>query len=160
MLVFFLAIAIIIIILYFRSNKKETYVGDPLKIYNYYASWCGISQEMMPEWDKFESMMKNTNVKVDKVQCDLDESFNCEHFIKGYPTIIAYKDGKEYEYQGERTAEAFKKFTNNVLQGKVSGIPERTPKSINYDARSEITQHAHDFFNEANDRGILQNTLK
>ena len=80
-----------------------------------YASWCGYSKILGPEWREFEKDYKNkyyiASIKVDKEKSGNDLIAN-QLNISGYPTIkYINKEGKIGEtYEGERNIENFEKY--------------------------------------------------
>jgi len=77
------------------------------KIILYYAEWCGFCQRFKPVWKEFKK-------KIDKEYPDIEAvEFEQKNVpsralkdIEGWPTIIIHKNGKKYNYVGERTVEA------------------------------------------------------
>mgnify|MGYP001980671703 CR=1 FL=1 len=76
----------------------------------FYADWCGHCKKIKPVWDELKRKidLDNNNIKLMKVECgkptekkehaDIMKKYD----IKGYPTIITFKDGVGTEYTGNR----------------------------------------------------------
>jgi thiol-disulfide isomerase/thioredoxin len=82
-----------------------------IHIYNFNTEWCGYSKQFQPIWNTFANSLKNTdNVEVLDVKCDDDKNKDlCKKFnIKGYPTVLILKDGKQKIYDGPRTVDGLK----------------------------------------------------
>lgn len=81
-------------------------------IVKFYAPWCGHCKSLVPIWDKlgeaFKSDKKVIVAKYDMTANDIPPGSEFE--VKGFPTIILFKDGKHTVYSGERTEEALTKF--------------------------------------------------
>jgi len=79
-----------------------------------YASWCGYSKILGPEWREFER--ENSKYYIASIKVDKEKSGNDliadQLDISGYPTIkYINKDGKIGEtYEGERNIENFLKY--------------------------------------------------
>lgn len=75
----------------------------------FFAPWCGHCRHLKPEWKKLEESIGFMNVV--SLDCDkygaFAEKFNEAHgenfSIKGYPTIMFFKNGKPVKvYTGSR----------------------------------------------------------
>ena len=95
----------------FQSGVEPTFAM-------FYAPWCGHCKNAMPEFDKLAENPPN-GVKVMKINCDEESNKELakKQNIQGFPTIRYYKngmDGDHQEYNGERTADGFMSFLNNL----------------------------------------------
>jgi thiol-disulfide isomerase/thioredoxin len=93
------------------NNESKILNGKPC-IVLFYADWCGWSQKMLPEWEKFktdknkEGKLKDLNV-ISVNDSNVAKSFG----INQFPIIKFLKDGKEpATFSGERKSENFVKF--------------------------------------------------
>jgi thiol-disulfide isomerase/thioredoxin len=90
-----------------KSNKKGLYV---ILIH---ANGCGYCEQLMPEWEKMEGMVKGDNtlngkcdvVKIERANMENEMINNREIPVAGYPTIVSIKDGNLHNYNGDRTAD-------------------------------------------------------
>lgn len=91
-----------------------------------HADWCGYCKDFMPKWDELvKSMQSNKNVALQKIEAS-DISFSQHGTIngepvKGFPTIKIKIDGKELEYQGERSVDALRAYINTLVSKSKSG---------------------------------------
>lgn len=146
--VIIIVLAIIIVVMYVNKtmcskNKYENEEGyEPVSINNkknddqiieevkrqdpsigeivlYYATWCGYSRLILPEWDKFEKYVKENipNLRIRKLKCEGGDERTCvEKGIKGYPTIILYPNNDtEIMFDKERTTDELIKFVKENL---------------------------------------------
>ena len=92
-----------------------------------YANWCFHCINMLPEWNKTKSKLKNK--KIDIIDIEQQEmfklfEFNSENKLnitpKGFPTIVKVKNGNVSYYNGERTSEKMLKWilSNNKIDKK------------------------------------------
>lgn len=89
--------------------------GSDKQLVLYYADWCGHCQTLKPKWDELAAKYNGTqvggyNVTIDKVNGDEFPEKTQELQIKGFPTIIMYKDGEKTVYTGDRSMESLEEF--------------------------------------------------
>jgi len=82
-----------------------------------YANWCFHCINMLPEWNKTKSKLKNKKINViDIEQQEMYKlfKFNSDNKLNitpsGFPTIVKVKNGKVSYYNGERTSEKMLKW--------------------------------------------------
>ena len=107
---------------YEKFTTKDT---AKVKVYNYWAGWCGWSNKFKPEWDKFEASCNNDVNKKGwaiGVQCDKGDvnKAKCEAAkVPGFPSIrFEYKKGGKdvkIDYEGERTKDGINKKLDELL---------------------------------------------
>ena len=98
----------------------------------YYANWCPHCKTAMPDFDKLADSgitVAGQSVKLSKYDNASENAEDKKAFedakakgldIKGFPTfILITSDGKTYEHKGERTIQAYTKFLNDTLGGKI-----------------------------------------
>jgi len=92
----------------------------------FYAPWCGHCKQLEPEYEAAAEKLKSegSKVKLVKVDATVEERLAKEHDIKGFPTIIFFKNGEKMEYDGPRQAEGITSWVK-----KRSGPPSETLKS-------------------------------
>jgi thiol-disulfide isomerase/thioredoxin len=99
--------------------KKEKFANndDMIKIHNFNTEWCGYSKQFQPTWYKFaqnKNMPKNV-IAID-AKCDNKNSMHAklahDYNVRGFPTVVAEKNGKISHYEGPRTEEALLKWAN------------------------------------------------
>ncbi|KAK3282115.1 hypothetical protein CYMTET_10131 [Cymbomonas tetramitiformis] len=82
----------------------------------FYAPWCGHCKKLTPVWEELAYELKD-QVIVAKV--DGTEAFNTMArfrkygLIKGFPTLLLFRDRKVYKYSGKRTLEALIEFATS-----------------------------------------------
>ena len=64
-----------------------------IALLDFYADWCGPCKAIAPTLEKFAS--ENPGITVGKVNVDESESTAEEFGIKGIPTLVFLRDGRE-----------------------------------------------------------------
>ena len=78
----------------------------------FHADWCPHCQKVKPEWDRLKKMYKG-DVALKEVDCSKDRPAIAKQLkVEGFPTFILSKNGKNLEYDGERTASGLEAFCN------------------------------------------------
>ena len=80
--------------------------GAGVVLVEFYATWCGHCQRMMPI---VEQVKKELTGKAEVIQIDVDKEPDTadEQKVEVYPTFILYKDGREvWRDSGEMPAQA------------------------------------------------------
>ncbi|KXT29112.1 thioredoxin [Candidatus Phytoplasma oryzae] len=68
-------------------NKEENVLVD------FFANWCAPCQRLMPILEKLKKERKD--IKIVKIDIDLNQDLLLDNNIKSFPTLILYKKGKE-----------------------------------------------------------------
>lgn len=88
---------------YMRGGSLNMPVGKDVTLY--YAPWCGYCKEIMPEWQKVETAMRNDpSTRLTAVNCEENPHLAQREGVKGYPTIILETRGEKKRYSGNRKA--------------------------------------------------------
>ena len=79
-----------------NSNfNEEVLSSDKTTIVDFYADWCGPCKMMSPIIDKIAE--ENENILVGKLNVDEAQDIAGQYNVMSIPTIIIFKDGKEYK---------------------------------------------------------------
>jgi protein disulfide-isomerase-like protein len=86
-------------------------MGKPTMVL-FYAPWCPHCKSMMGDWAKLKTKAPK-HIKIAKVNCDEKPHLASKHQVKGFPTIILFKDGQKHTFEGPRNLENFLNFLQN-----------------------------------------------
>ena len=98
--------------------KADTFV-------KFYAPWCGHCQKLAPTWDRMANHFQDETVlKIAKIDCDKNKSTCEKQGVKGYPTLVYYREGVQVEtYKGKRGEDQLLSF----VEGKLMEVPSKVP---------------------------------
>ena len=102
-------------ILFNVNNKKnaEQYDASPVippkedkRLILYYAPWCPHCKDLLNNvWPKLKEKFGNA---IEMIEYDCDK-YKCEG-IRGYPTIILFKENSQITYNGRRDFDSLSQF--------------------------------------------------
>lgn len=94
----------------------------------FYTNWCGFSKKAMPEWEKLEKKLQETNtfgkthVTAVRVDCEQDATTCNLYDIQGYPTAkLETQDGLT-EFKGAMKYEKLLQFLRESLGKELSSL--------------------------------------
>eukprot|EP00929_Paragymnodinium_shiwhaense_P077789 TRINITY_DN40136_c0_g1_i1.p1 TRINITY_DN40136_c0_g1~~TRINITY_DN40136_c0_g1_i1.p1 ORF type:complete len:208 (-),score=20.79 TRINITY_DN40136_c0_g1_i1:78-701(-) len=97
----------------------------------FYAPWCKHCKELEPTWEKLATALKGTT-RVAKVDVDSSVEIAARFDLKSFPTLLLFRQGKMFQYEGPRTLESLKGF---ALGGYERTIPKIVPPQRSLVAR-------------------------
>lgn len=75
-----------------KDFQKQVLEADKPVVVDFFASWCGPCQELMP---KMEGLAKKyPNVKIVKISVEKNQQTPSKYSVMGIPTIIFFNKGK------------------------------------------------------------------
>jgi thioredoxin 1 len=81
------------------SNFKELISSEVPVLMDFYATWCGPCQTMMPVLEKFKEE-RGEKVKIIKIDVDKNQQLASRFGIRGVPHFMCYQDGEMLWRQG------------------------------------------------------------
>ena len=90
-------------------KEKEIVIVD------FFATWCGPCQMFIPVFDKVSEKLSSDKIAMVFVDIDEEKELSIKNDVKGVPTIVAFKNGKEVaRFSGFRPPEELINFINKV----------------------------------------------
>eukprot|EP01071_Lankesteria_metandrocarpae_P005471 Lankesteria_metandrocarpae@DN4002_c0_g1_i3.p1 len=93
----------------------------------FYAPWCGHCKRLAPTWDELAAKMAN-EANIAKVDCTVEKELCARFTVKGFPTLMLFKSGNVYKYQGSRELDALVEFVNTGHAAEKSEVVPKPPK--------------------------------
>jgi len=139
--------------MYRRKKKKKKLltadnfadsIKDGVWFVKFFAPWCGHCKKLAPTWDELSD--KSTDVKIAHVDCTQHQAVCQDHGVRGYPTLLLFKNGGEGEkYQGQRDLSAFTSWLAKQT-GAAAPAEEKKPVATEQDADSNVVVLGTDNF--------------
>jgi thioredoxin 1 len=102
------------------SFEKEVLQSDRPVLVDFWAAWCAPCRMLAPTVDAIAEKYA-ANARVVKVNVDDNPSISQRYGIKGIPTLILFKGGKEEErVVGATSKEAISRMIDKHVTGAVS----------------------------------------
>lgn len=76
------------------SNFSELINQDKPVLVDFYAAWCGPCKMMSPILKEVKDALKE-NVAILKIDVDKNQAIAAKYQVRGVPTLILYKQGKQ-----------------------------------------------------------------
>ncbi|WP_034919550.1 thioredoxin [Gillisia sp. CAL575] len=77
-----------------KSNFSEIIKGETPVLVDFYADWCGPCKTLAPILIEAKSSLGD-KVKIVKIDVDKNQELSSQYQVKGVPTLILFKDGKQ-----------------------------------------------------------------
>jgi len=79
-----------------ENFEKEVIQSEKPVLVDFYADWCGPCKMMAPTIEKVAEEL-GEKAKVGKINVDENQDLAMEYNIMSIPTVIIFKDGKEFK---------------------------------------------------------------
>jgi len=116
----FLALAVLVIpavladdvVVLTTDNFDSTINENDFVFVEFYAPWCGHCKKLAPDWEKLASDLKKAGSPVVIAKLDATEHSGpaTTYQVRGYPTLIFFKNGNQIKYEGDRSPAAMAAF--------------------------------------------------
>lgn len=91
-----------------ESISTEEELESGIVFVKFFAPWCGHCKKMAPTWVELAERAGDA-YRVAEVDCTQHQELCAKNGVRGYPTLILFKDGVALEerYGGQRTLDSF-----------------------------------------------------
>ena len=76
------------------SNFTEIINQEKPVLVDFFAEWCGPCKSMSPIWKEVKEVLKD-EVSIIKIDVDKNQQLAAKHQVRGVPTFVLYKSGKQ-----------------------------------------------------------------
>jgi protein disulfide-isomerase A1 len=96
------------------DNFDETISENEFVMVEFYAPWCGHCKKLAPDYEKLATLLRQEGspAKVAKIDATEHSGPAGQYGVRGYPTLIFFKNGNQIKYEGGRTVDEMKVFIN------------------------------------------------
>merc|ERR1712093_269903 len=104
------------------DNFDEVVSENDFVFVEFYAPWCGHCKRLAPDYETLATELKGEEspAVVAKVDATEATAVASQYGVRGYPTLIFFRNGNQIKYEGDRSVAAMKTFIN-----KKSGPPTK-----------------------------------
>ncbi|PVD20463.1 hypothetical protein C0Q70_18619 [Pomacea canaliculata] len=88
--------------------------GDDMWLVEFYAPWCGHCKKLEPVYREVAHELRNSPVKVGKVDCTRFTDLAAHFSIRGFPTIKFVKGNQVFTHRGDRSKEGILEFASRA----------------------------------------------
>ncbi|GAA97228.1 uncharacterized protein L969DRAFT_84341 [Mixia osmundae IAM 14324] len=115
-----------------KDTFRSTVDSSDLLLAEFFAPWCGHCKALAPHYEEAATALKESNIKLAKIDCTQEADLCAELGVNGYPTLKVFRNGKEADYAGTREAPGI------ISYMKKQALP----------AVSDVTSSNHDEFSK------------
>jgi protein disulfide-isomerase-like protein len=116
----------------------------------FYAPWCGHCKKLAPVYEEVATGLKG-KVNVAKVDATVNKNIGTRFGVKGYPTILLFRNDKMVKYSGPRTVDKMMEWAlsdqtqvNDVIPPKGGTVQDAMPSSQDKDKKASSKTKTHE----------------
>lgn len=109
---FIFIVVCVIVVIVLLNYKRESFKGQPV-FRMYYTKWCSWSKKALPEFRALGNQVITNSgqiIKIQLVDCQLNESLCNKAKIDGYPTLQLESSNGIIPYNGSRETDKILEF--------------------------------------------------
>ena len=96
-----------------------------LWLVEFYAPWCGHCKQLTPIFDEAASKARTYGMRMGKMDATASTVIASRYGVKGYPTLIYFRNNEPNKYKASRTVEGFVEFAKTMKQPPVKMVKSR-----------------------------------
>lgn len=77
-----------------KASFSEILKSHPIVLIDFFATWCGPCKTLGPILEQVKDEMGDA-VKIIKIDVDKNQPLAAKYQVRGVPTMILYKEGKQ-----------------------------------------------------------------
>jgi len=96
------------------DNFDKTVNENEFVFVEFYAPWCGHCKKLAPDYEKLATDLKKAGspAVIAKIDATEHSGPSNTYGVRGYPTLIFFKNGNQIKYEGDRSVSAMASFIN------------------------------------------------
>ncbi|XP_077209273.1 thioredoxin domain-containing protein 5 [Paroedura picta] len=143
----------------------KTHIAEGSHFIKFFAPWCGHCKALAPTWEQLALFLENSEtVKIGKVDCTQNSEICSSYQVRGYPTLLWFKDGeKADQYKGKRDLDSLKEYVDSQLKTPeedsgdakpTDAPPPPPPREIIPEGEANVLSLSEDDFDKEVSKGI------
>lgn len=115
----------------------------------FYAPWCGHCKMLAPIWEQLAQTLKDSPVKVAKVDAAKDTLLAQEFEIQGFPTLKLFRRGLPVDYDGARDLNALSSWALRKTSPPVQQLSADAAKAFSHGFLGTFSEEGRKAFTAA-----------